>query len=37
MLLSVLLMNDEVRDVTVERHGGIEALLIGVNAWILIQ
>ena len=33
MLLSVLLMNDEVRDVTVERHGGIEALLIGVNAW----
>ena len=33
MLLSVLLMNDEVRDVTVERHGGIEALLIGINAW----
>ena len=33
MLLSVLLMNDEVRDVTVERHDGVEALLLGVNSW----
>ena len=30
-------MNDEVRDVTVERHDGVEALLLGVNSWGLIK
>jgi len=33
MLLSVLLMNDEVRDTGVERHGAVESLLQGANSW----
>eukprot|EP00945_MAST-04E_sp_MAST-4E-sp1_P004085 g4085.t1 len=33
MLLSILMMNDEVRDVAIERHGATEALLVGANAF----